>query len=457
VIRPEIQSLATPITQLKPHPQNVRQGDIGAISLSLEQHGQYRPIVVQQSTGFILAGNHTYKAAKALKWKDIAATYVDVDDEQALRILLIDNRANDLASYDDSALVDMLKALMDTELKLDGTGFDPSDLDQLLKDLEMDTELPSVGDADESVPLLDLVPSKTITGDVWLLGNHRIMCGSSQSPTDVEKLLNGSKINLAFTSPPYAEQRKYDEDSDFKPIPPEQYVEWFMLISANVKANLEKDGSWFINIKPASENFDTSLYVFDLVLAHVREWGWHFATEFCWERSGIPQQVVRRFKNQFEPIYQFTLGEWKIRPDNVKHESMSVPQAIGKGAGDTNAAKRQGVVSAVEGNLIQEGMAYPGNRLPTFSGSHEATGHSAAFPVGLPEWFIKAYTDQNDSIYDPFMGSGSTLLAAHKQNRIAYGMEISPRYCDLICARFQQATGITPIAEATGNEHSFIE
>jgi DNA modification methylase len=351
----------------------------------------------------------------------------------------------------------MLKALMDTELKLDGTGFDPSDLDQLLKDLEMETELPSVGDVDESVPLLDLVPSKTMTGDVWLLGNHRIMCGSSQSPTDVEKVLNGSKINLAFTSPPYAEQRKYDEDSTFKPISPEQYVEWFLLISANVKANLEKDGSWFINIKPASENFDTSLYVFDLVLAHVRQWGWHFATEFCWERSGIPQQVVRRFKNQFEPIYQFTLGEWKIRPDNVQHESMSVPQAIGKGAGDTNAAKRQGVVSAVAGNLIQEGMAYPGNRLPTFSGSHEATGHSAAFPVGLPEWFIKAYTDQNDSIYDPFMGSGSTLLAAHKQNRIAYGMEISPRYCDLICARFQQATGITPIAEATGNEHSFIE
>ena len=136
MIRPEIQSLATPITQLKPHPQNVRQGDVGAISLSLEQHGQYRPIVVQQSTGFILAGNHTYKAAKALKWKDIAATYVDVDDEQALRILLIDNRANDLASYDDSALVNILKSLADTTLKLDGTGFDGETLDQIIADLE---------------------------------------------------------------------------------------------------------------------------------------------------------------------------------------------------------------------------------------------------------------------------------------------------------------------------------
>jgi hypothetical protein len=136
VIRPEIQSLATPITQLKPHPQNVRQGDIGAISLSLEQHGQYRPIVVQQSTGFILAGNHTYKAAKALKWKDIAATFVDVDDEQALRILLVDNRANDLAMYDDAALAEVLKYLDSTTTGLAGTLFDGDDLDDLIFKLE---------------------------------------------------------------------------------------------------------------------------------------------------------------------------------------------------------------------------------------------------------------------------------------------------------------------------------
>lgn len=411
---------------------------------------------MQRSTGFILAGNHTYKAALSLKWKQIAATYVDCDDEQALRILLIDNRANDLASYDDSALVEMLKGLMDTELKLEGTGFDPDDLDQLLKDLETEYETEIVG-TEEKIPLLDQVPAKTVSGDIWILGQHRVMCGDSRSTTDVDKLLEGKRINVAFTSPPYAEQRVYDETSGFKPISPDDYVEWFMPIAANIKANLAIDGSWFINIKPAAKELETHLYVFDLVLAHVRQWNWLFATEFCWERSGIPQQVVRRFKNQFEPVYQFVLGDWKIRPEEIRHYSEKVPQALGIGAGDTNAAKRQGISGAVEGNNINEGMAYPGNRLPTFNGTHSATGHSAAFPVGLPEWFIKAFTDLNDVVYDPFMGSGSTLLAAHNQKRFAFGMELSPRYVDLICARFQQATGIKPIAEATGNEHSFIE
>lgn len=121
-----------PLKSLRPHPRNVRQGDIGAISESLRVHGQYRPIVVQKATGHILAGNHTYKAAKALKWENIAVVYLDVTDDEALRILLVDNRTSDLASYDDSALSDLLRTMMDTDLALLGTGFDGDDLDELL-------------------------------------------------------------------------------------------------------------------------------------------------------------------------------------------------------------------------------------------------------------------------------------------------------------------------------------
>jgi ParB-like chromosome segregation protein Spo0J len=151
VIRKELAHLAVPIKDLQTHPRNVRQGDVGAISQSLEQHGQYRPIVVQRSTGRILAGNHTYKAVKALGWKDVAATYVDCDEEQALRILLIDNRANDLATYDESALVEMLKELLATDLQLEGTGFNPDDLDDLLK--ITDANFTPLDDADN--PRLD--------------------------------------------------------------------------------------------------------------------------------------------------------------------------------------------------------------------------------------------------------------------------------------------------------------
>jgi hypothetical protein len=139
MIREELRQLATPIKNLKSHPKNVRQGDVGAISQSLKDNGQYRPIVVQQSTGYVLAGNHTLKAAKALGWKEIAVTYLECDDDRALRILLADNRTNDLATYDDNALANLLKELAKSDIGFTGSGYDGDDLDKILQDLEYNT------------------------------------------------------------------------------------------------------------------------------------------------------------------------------------------------------------------------------------------------------------------------------------------------------------------------------
>lgn len=120
------------IDSIQAHPKNVRQGDIGAISESLKAHGQYRPIVVDERTGQILAGNHTWKAAKALGWSQIQASIIETkDDDEALRILLADNRANDLAMYDNGALEELLKQLSATEDGLEGTLFDLADIDDL--------------------------------------------------------------------------------------------------------------------------------------------------------------------------------------------------------------------------------------------------------------------------------------------------------------------------------------
>jgi ParB-like chromosome segregation protein Spo0J len=147
------------VGKLTPHPQNVRQGDIGAISMSLETHGQYRPIVAQRSTGYILAGNHTYKAALALDWKDIAVTYVDVDDDQALRILLVDNRVNDIASYDRYALTELLEVLAHSDANLEGTGFDVDDLDSFLSDLDKaDKPLTEFVEVDDKIPTAHSCP-----------------------------------------------------------------------------------------------------------------------------------------------------------------------------------------------------------------------------------------------------------------------------------------------------------
>jgi hypothetical protein len=134
MIREELSEHAIAIGSVKNHPRNVRQGDIGAISESLKDNGQYRPIVVQRSTGYVLAGNHTLKAAKALGWKEIAATFIDCDDDRALRILLADNRTNDLATYDDKALADLLKELASSELGFTGSAYDGDELDTLLNE-----------------------------------------------------------------------------------------------------------------------------------------------------------------------------------------------------------------------------------------------------------------------------------------------------------------------------------
>lgn len=123
-----------PVTSVTPHPRNVRHGDVGAITQSLAEFGQYRPIVVQRSTGHVLAGNHTLRAIAASGGETVRVGYVDVDDQTALRIMVADNRTAELATNDDQALTDLLREIH-LESSLDGTGYDTDDLDELIRDL----------------------------------------------------------------------------------------------------------------------------------------------------------------------------------------------------------------------------------------------------------------------------------------------------------------------------------
>jgi hypothetical protein len=118
---------------LRPYPGNARRGDVAAIADSLEANGQYRPLVVQRGTGYVLAGNGTLQAAQKLGWPSVQVTYLDVDDAQARRIVVADNRTHDLGGYDDRALLALLRDLGDD---LTGTGFDADDFDSLLAGLE---------------------------------------------------------------------------------------------------------------------------------------------------------------------------------------------------------------------------------------------------------------------------------------------------------------------------------
>lgn len=402
-----MQHTTVAIDSIEPHPLNVRQGDVGLITNSLKEHGQYRPIVVQTSTNRILAGNHTYKAAKALKWKQIEATFIDCDDDQALRILLMDNRANDVASYDDHALVSMLKEMMETELKLDGTGFDPSDLDDLIRDLELADDKPNLTDPD-SVP--DDAPSKTVTGDVWLLGRHRLMCGDSTNTSDIEKLLDGAIMDMAFTDPPYG-------------------------VSYTGGMQFDNDGNVKTNNRKMIKNDDIDIYqdVFTVLAKYVKGPCYIF---FAGTKAASLYKAAEEYGDIHALIIWVKNGGYGALNANYKqkHEPCLYWKPRGTTLNFTGATTETTVWE-----IVKDGR----NNL-----------HPTQKPVALP---VKAISNHSGkTVLDLFGGSGSTLIAAHETNRVGYLMELDPKYCDVICKRWEQLTGITPIAEATGNPHTFL-
>lgn len=436
-----------PLDELTPFPGNAKRGDVDTIRASLRRNGQYRSLVVREIPDgplIVLAGNHTMQALAAEGHTEARCEIVVCDDATARRINLADNRTAELGKYDNDALSELLSYL---DGDYEGTGYAQADVDFLLSYPE--PEPAEEPDEVEAGP----APANPVTkpGDLWLLGPHRILCGDVRDYATVERLLDGNRINIAFTSPPYASQRTYDESSGFRPIPPDEYVDWFEDVQANIRAHLAEDGSWFVNIKEHCQDGQRNLYVKELTIAHVRRWGWRFVDELCWvdTRNGVPGGWPNRFKDAWEPVFHFSMqAAIKFNP---------LANGVQSDGTFTYDPSRE-TASSGSGLLLRTGVTEEGTARPSNVLQIAAYGdgtHAAQFPIGLPQWFIRAYSDPDDVVIDPFMGSGSTLLAAHRNDRIAYGTEISAGYCDVICRRFQQTTGIRPILASTGEEHDF--
>lgn len=145
-IAPQLAAHSVPIDDLTPWPANPRRGDLDAMAESLTTNGQFRLAVVQDSTGYIVAGNHMWHAAKQLGWTHIAAVRLDLDDNDAKRILAADNRVGDRGAYDEAALVELLSELAGTDTGLAGTGYDTDDLDDLAEMLAAPDDLNKLED-----------------------------------------------------------------------------------------------------------------------------------------------------------------------------------------------------------------------------------------------------------------------------------------------------------------------
>jgi len=251
------------------------------------------------------------------------------------------------------------------------------------------------------------------------------------------KSIPDDSVDLVFTSPPYAERRK----SSYGGIPEDKYVEWFLPFAREVKRILKPTGSFFLNIKPHTHKGERSLYVFDLVCALKRDVGFMFAEEYCWTKNAFPTGTKGRFKNGFEPIYHFTKRDPSFITFNPLACGTPLTEASRKRAHRKNiGSPKNGSGMAIDKTNIQGiEIARPSNVIYVNNVTNQYTikgEHSAVFPEGLVEFFVKSFTNQGDTVLDPFAGSGTTGIVSKKLDRKVILIEIKESFFELIKRRF---------------------
>jgi DNA modification methylase len=383
VIADPLQSLKVSIDTLTLDPANARKHgtkNLDAIKASLHAFGQRKPIVVQRKGMIVRAGNGTLEAAKALGWSHLAAVIIDEDNATASQFAIADNRTAELAEWDDETLASLLDVMEPADRE--ALAFDEDDMRELMSGLE-----PSTPDEDEAPPLPEGDPI-TKEGDLWLLGNHRLLCGDSTNGAAVSRLMDGGKASLVFTDPPYGV-------------------------------------SYQSNRRTKSEKFDV-LENDDLVLSewilHAKEHseGWVFVWT-TWKVLGAWTPLV----TGFGPITNMVV--WS------------------KGCGGIGDLKGTFSTDYEVAIVCNRGAAITGKRIGSvWSFGKDAAAsyvHPTQKPVALAAEAVDKTTQKGETVLDLFLGSGTTLIACEQLGRRCYGMEISPAYCDVIVERWENLTG----------------
>jgi len=246
------------------------------------------------------------------------------------------------------------------------------------------------------------------------------------------KTISDNSVDLIFTSPPYADQRH----STYGGIGVHEYVDWFLPISQELLRVLKPTGTFVLNIKEKVVNGERSTYVMELIL-EMRKQGWLWTEEFIWHKKNcFPGKWTNRFRDAWERLLQFN----KDRKFHMYQDAVKIP--IGdwsksrlKNLSETdkirdNTKNGSGFGKNVS-NWLGKETVYPTN-VVHLSTECSNKNHSAAFPEALPEWFIRLFTQEYDTVLDPFMGSGTTNLVARRMRRHSIGVEILPEYCEIV-------------------------
>ena len=365
-----LESLKVPLESIKQDPRNARQHparNLKAIMDSLDAYGQRKPIVVNAKTKTIEAGNGMWEAAQALGWDEIAVAFVKDDKAVASAYGIMDNQSALLAEWDLPTLKDLLEELDDGETNMELTGFTAEEIEDLMTQFHVPAE--GLTDDDE-IP--EKVETVCKTGDLWQLGEHRLLCGDATKQEDVERLMGGEKADMVLTGPPYG-------------------------IGVNKMTLGNRKG----HIYRGEEDWDKVTPNLDFILAldvPAIIWGGNFfklPISRCW---------LVWDKGTGDNDYGDCELAWTNRDGVIKKYNKSWVGANAK-------------------ELFEYDRYHPTQK-----------------PMGLFQWCLSFFPNAN-LILDPFLGSGTTLIACEKLGRKCRMMEIDEHYCDVIIQRWQNYTG----------------
>ena len=381
-----------PIDTIKPYPNNPRklsETAIEKVAQSIQEFGFRQPIVIDKDR-IIVVGHTRYRASKKLGYKKVPITIAEnLTKEQINAYRIADNRTNEEAKWDEELLKMELKELDYKDFDLKMTGFDDKQINDLLFE-----EKQGLTD-DDDVPD---TPEKPITklGDIWQLGKHRLLCGDSTNSNQIELLMNGQKADMVFTDPPYA-----------------------LFGNSTGVAGVVDDNM----VKPFFRNIMLSFKKYTKIYSHIYmccDWHSAFSIENCAREVELKPKnmciwdkgdggVGAMYQQCYEIIWFF---------DNSPTNKTTF-RTVKAGVRTVNGKPNIWRFKRVTGNRI----------------------HNAQKPIEMISMPIICGSDKNNIILDLFLGSGSTLIACEKLDRICYGIELDPKYCDVIVKRWEQWTG----------------
>lgn len=397
------------------------------IEKSIRNNGAGRSILIDKNNR-IIAGNGVTEIAGQIGLEDVQIvetdgtkiiavkrTDIDLDSKQGREMALADNATAsvDLA-WDADAIADV-----SAEFEIDVSGWGV--------DVDFETEQPTAteDDFDEST---DAITTRCNKGDVWLLGEHRLMCGDSTSADDVAKLMNGSVAELLFTSPPYSDIREYNGGKDLSTQHLAKFISTFAPFAKYQAVNLGMK----VRDKEVEPYWDD--YTNEAHKAELKMLAWN-----VWDKTTPGSIGMQKYFIPCRHEWVFIYGKDKKdinRTWDKKEESVNMKgHARIRGADGIMRTTTKGDTSHKRKRM----ESVLSLRCETGAASRE---HPATFPVGLPSEYINALTNSGDNVIDCFGGSGTTLIACEQLNRKCFMMELDPHYCDVIIARWEKLTGL---------------